>query len=374
MNKKILAAAALALVSGAALADGPQLYGILDFSVVTASSVATTSTTTNGVITPNTSAGSATGTFTGAADGTWLPSLFGIQGGEDIGNGMKVSYKLESNMSATNGTAGDGGKLFDRWATLGLSGNFGAINAGEMLDPLFLESIVGQARGVTHAASLALLGQLKYDTTLSGVNTVAGVMSSNWVTYALPAFNNINVKAGYQFGNVAGSNSNSSGQYVEAHYAANGLQINAGYESRNNATNTQRLNKGLLGAVYTVGDLAVNAQTNTFKTTGATAAVSGSTVAKEDAQGYELGANYKLNPKLDLSANYVWFNDNAANARPTSVSAAANYGLSKRTHVYVMVQRVSNNGQAGFAPLYTAVSGVAGSDSTAVALGMNHTF
>jgi predicted porin len=175
------------------------------------------------------------------------------------------------------------------------------------------------------------------------------------------------VKAGYQFGNVAGSNSNSSGQYVEAHYAANGLQINAGYETRNNSNNTQRLNKGLLGAVYTVSDLTVNAQTNTFKTTGATA-------GKEDAQGYELGANYKLNPKLDLSANYVWFNDNAANTRPTSVSAAANYGLSKRTHVYVMVQRVSNNNAAGFAPLYTAVTGVAGSDSTGVALGMNHTF
>jgi predicted porin len=361
MNKKILAAAALALVSGAALADGPQLYGILDFSVVNATGVATTTGT------GSTAAGAPTGTFSGAADGTWLPSLFGIQGGEDIGNGMKVSYKLESNMSAVNGTAGDGGKLFDRWATLGLSGNFGSVNAGEMLDPLFLESIVAQARGVTHSASLALLGQLAYDKTTFGVNTVAGVMSSNWVTYALPAFNNINVKAGYQFGNVAGSNSNSSGQYVEAHYAANGLQINAGYETRNNATNTQRLNKGLLGAVYTVGDLAVNAQTNTFKTTGA---VSG----KEDAQGYELGANYKLNPKLDLSANYVWFNDNAANARPTSASVAANYGLSKRTHVYLMVQRVHNDVTATLAPLYAPASSVAGSDVSAVALGMNHTF
>ena len=58
------------------------------------------------------------------------PSRWGLKGSEDLGNGYKVSFKLESGFSSDDGTMNQSGRLFGREAGLTLSGPFGSVAFG----------------------------------------------------------------------------------------------------------------------------------------------------------------------------------------------------------------------------------------------------
>ena len=369
MNKKIIAAAALALVSGAALADA-TLYGILDASVNSTSNVKNTTPT------PNTNS-----TLNAMGDGAWLPSIWGIKGSEDLGAGMKASFQLESNLNITNGNSGDSslpgapsGKLFDRWATVGISGDFGSITGGEQLDPLFLQSFLNGVR-LAHSASLAVNGQVAYGGVGGTQQTIANIFSQNMVTYKTPTFSNVTVQVGYQFGNTAGNNSASSGENILINYAANGLAVNGGYEISNDSTNVNKLKKGLIGANYAMGDWKFAGQWNSFKSDNSN--ITGGQ-ANVDSNGYELGVSYNFTPVLTGFANYVWVNDSVANQTPTAASLALQYSFSKRTNVYAMVNRADSKGVANWNALYETAgpvsAGNATSAQTGIAVGIQHTF
>ena len=85
MNKKIIAAAALALVSGAALAtDGVSLFGIIDAGIMTQN---------------NTPGGK--GTQTQMWTNGLRQSVWGIKGSEDLGDGTKAFSKKRRRKSVS---------------------------------------------------------------------------------------------------------------------------------------------------------------------------------------------------------------------------------------------------------------------------------
>lgn len=57
-------------------------------------------------------------------------SLWGFKGTEDLGNGLKANFVLESGMSMDTGAQADSARLFNRKATVGLSGDFGIVELG----------------------------------------------------------------------------------------------------------------------------------------------------------------------------------------------------------------------------------------------------
>ena len=63
--------------------------------------------------------------------GTNSASRFGLRGTEDLGNGMKVGFKLENGFSVDSGELGED-RLFGREASLNVSGSFGTIYMGRM--------------------------------------------------------------------------------------------------------------------------------------------------------------------------------------------------------------------------------------------------
>lgn len=65
----------------------------------------------------------------GMRDGTQSGSRWGLRGVEDLGNGYRALFRLESGFHASDGTQGQG-RLFGRWAYLGLAGGFGELRAG----------------------------------------------------------------------------------------------------------------------------------------------------------------------------------------------------------------------------------------------------
>ena len=133
------------------------------------------------------------------ASGINASSRFGIVGSEDLGNGMKVAFKLESGINTDDGNLGQGGRLFGREASLTLSGDFGKISAGRM-------GGVGSSAGTyDYVYSIG-------DAFDGGDFNIWGMPASsrydNMITYETPEFAGVKVTAQYSFDGDTGADNN----------------------------------------------------------------------------------------------------------------------------------------------------------------------
>ena len=62
-------------------------------------------------------------------------SRWGFKGSEDLGGGLKANFVLEGGMKVDSGEQKTAGSIFDRAATVGLSGAFGAVTLGRQATP-----------------------------------------------------------------------------------------------------------------------------------------------------------------------------------------------------------------------------------------------
>jgi len=356
MKKHLLALAALATVSGVAVAQSATVYGILDTSIVV----------------NNNSTGGAK--KTSLESGNWLPSLFGITGTEDLGGGLKANFKLEANLNTDTGAAGKdiaggpaAGGLFDRQAWVGLSGSFGEFRAGKQIDALFLQSFLNNVR-LSHANSAAVIGGLGVGRTWDGT-----IFSANTVSYTTPSYNGAKLTAQYQFGEQAGNNSAGKGVAFLVNYdGIKDLSLSLGQKNDNHGTTgADLLETNLVGAVYKLGAFQLNAQFNQYKYKA--------TGQKTNLQ--EFGVGYAISPALTAAVNYVDYeNTTSAGVKQTSdvTSVSLKYALSKRTSVYTMASRadkVTNSGSALPAtPAYLSSQGLATKAATGYSFGVTHTF
>ena len=133
------------------------------------------------------------------ASGINASSRFGIVGSEELGNGMKVAFKLESGINTDDGSLGQGGRLFGREASLTLSGDFGKISAGRM-------GGVGSSAGTYDY--VYLIG----DSFDGGDFNIWGMTASsrydNMITYETPEFAGVKVTAQYSFDGDTGADNN----------------------------------------------------------------------------------------------------------------------------------------------------------------------
>lgn len=133
------------------------------------------------------------------ASGINASSRVGITGSEDLGNGMKVGFKLESGINSDDGALNQGGRLFGREASLTLSGDFGKISAGRM-------GGVGSSAG-TYDYVYAI-GE-SFD---GGDFNIWGMTASsrydNMITYETPEFAGVKVTAQYSFDGDTGADNN----------------------------------------------------------------------------------------------------------------------------------------------------------------------
>ena len=121
MKKSLLAIAVAAAAMGAQAAD-VQVYGVLDTSLSFVSSDA------------DLPGSDRVNTFS-MENAKEFGSRFGLRGSEDLGNGYKVGFVLESGIKSDDGSLDQGGKLFGREAHIDVTGPFGKVSAG--LLPLF---------------------------------------------------------------------------------------------------------------------------------------------------------------------------------------------------------------------------------------------
>ena len=257
-----------ALASGAAFAADTQIYGVIDtgFSVRNNQYVNGNSDTTTRMV-----------------SGQYIGSRFGIKGSEDLGNGYKVAFVLESGIKSDDGSLDQGGKLFGREAHVDLVGPFGKLSAGLMpvfgstlgadglfraIDPLFANYTKAFGSGHVTASSWT-----RVDNALSYVTpTVAG-----FTGYAMYSFKNDSSKGG-----------------VEGH----------GGESDRYASLAARYKAGALEAVL----VADTTMYGTYRT--------GTAASKDDGWTVTFGGNYTFDGGVKVLAFTQFFGDQELKARP----------------------------------------------------------
>ena len=115
----------------------------------------------------------------------------GLKGVEDLGNGLKVGFKLENGFNSDDGTLGNGGRLFGREASLSVYTDYGTVSMGRM-------GGVGSSAGtydLVYGIADAFDG--------GGDNNILGLSISdrydNMITYQSPKFAGVQLTMQHSF-------------------------------------------------------------------------------------------------------------------------------------------------------------------------------
>ncbi|MBO9328680.1 porin [Achromobacter xylosoxidans] len=181
MKKTLLAAALLAGFAGVAQAEtSVTLYGIID------TGIGYNKVKGNNPVTGESFDGSRIGMINGVQNG----SRWGLRGSEDLGDGLRAVFQLESGFNSGNGNSAQGGRLFGRQATIGLaSDSWGQLDFGRQTN------ISSKYFGSIDPFG-ASFGQANIGMGMSAMNTVRW---DNMVMYQTPSFSGFQFGAGYSF-------------------------------------------------------------------------------------------------------------------------------------------------------------------------------
>lgn len=178
-KKSLIAVGVFALTASLAQAANVELYGRVDTGLMYSDVQVEDGQKVN----------TETKTFALKSGANSGPRL-GLRGTEELGNGLKVSFKLENGFYVDDGSFKTGGRLFDREASLSVHGNFGTLSMGRM-------GGVGSSAG-TYDLVFGIADV--YD---GGDNGICGLMMSsrydNTLTYVTPKFAGLTGYAQYSF-------------------------------------------------------------------------------------------------------------------------------------------------------------------------------
>lgn len=209
MKKTLIAVAALAATGAFAQVS---VYGRLDVGY------ANTKVETNGVSTK----------ANGVQSHNSATSMWGIQGSEDLGGGLKANFKLEQDVYVANGNIGNSGALgggtgsaaFNRISLVGLSGGFGSIALGRDYVPTF-----------KLAAATDVNAMSRISTVNPALAAVAGSTAPNLIHYSTPNLSGfqVNLAVGNQDSTVSGAgDTTTKTTNITATYANGPLMVGVG--------------------------------------------------------------------------------------------------------------------------------------------------
>lgn len=350
----------LLLCAGAATSAQAQnvtLYGLVDTGIERLDN-----TSTGGSITRMPS-------IAGSAASRW-----GLRGSEDLGNGLKAVFTLESGFGLDTGETQQGGRAFGRQAFVGLSGQWGMLSLGRQYSMLF----PGAAN--TDIFLAQIYGAGAFDTYL------AGPRMDNSIAY-LGKFSGVTAGVLYSLGkdaqNCAGESSNSSecrSWSAVLKYDAPTWGVGTWVDEQSGRDN--RPTGGADLSDKTDRRLALNGYVLLGKTKLAANYMQRRNEAAVPAQRkstlWSLGVSHPMSTAVTLEAQYYNFDyqDSADGAQMLVLRGT--YAFSKRTAAYTTLGFMRNDGQARFSPSVgasnTALAPLAGRNQTGLMVGLRHAF
>jgi predicted porin len=332
VKKSLIAfGAALACMGAAQAQSNVQLSGLVDMyagSMKTAGSDRTSQVGSGGMTT----------------------SWWGMNGTEDLGNGLKVGFALGAFFRADTGTPGrtDVDNFFARDANVSLSGGFGSVKLGRSMAPNFLPTILFNPFGDSFTISpLVLHANMSF--VPSANSTAVDTGWSNQITYSTPSVAGFQANVHYQFGEQAGkSGANNVGANLT--YRSGPLALTAFYEqadilgtpSTPTYTAGNKNENWMLGGTYDFGAAKLYATYGQSEKEVAS-------IQTLDQKTYSLGLDVPVTKAgtLKLAAAYSDRDYSAqTDNKRTTVTLGYDHFLSKRTDVYtaVMYDKLSFDG------------------------------
>lgn len=371
MQKKLIALAVAGLISGGAFAQSNVVvYGIVDVAVD--------------------SVNLGDGSKTRISSGGLMTERLGFRGTEALGNGLNANFNLEMGLGTDRGTntgaltaaTSTAYMLFDRLATLGLSGNWGSLNVGRQYSPSFNVKASSDAFNFAGVGTNASMWQ--------GTTRV-----NNSVRYDSPSMSGFTFAALYGMGDQGGgatnnaesaggqtavANNKNSGRHVglNLRYANGPVSVGYGYGVNDSVTlvgtNTVKTKTNNLAATYDFGVAKLWAGWNTYKNDAAPVTV--------DNRVYSIAVTAPVGAGT-VKVQYGNLNEKlAADTDTNQWSLGYVHPMSKRTNAYATWTRYDNKGGVGrgaaFASGALVGNGAAVADTTydpsALQVGLNHSF
>lgn len=290
-----------------------------------------------------------------------VPSRWGLRGSEDLGNGLKSVFVLESGFAPDSGVAGQGGRLFGRQALAGLSGNWGQVAVGRQYTMLFWAMLDADILGpqVYGAGSLdSYIPNARADNAISYKGTFGGLTVGATYSFGRDTVNAGPSPAGT---NCAGENPADKAACREwsaiLQYATKSWGAAVAYDSLRGGPGAFA---GLTSSGLKDDRLSVNGYMLLERTKIGVGVLSrnneGSPTARSEL--YYAGAAYDITPAFTLAGqvNYLKFRHSENKAMLYAVRGM--YAFSKRTSAYATAGYIDNDGQLAL----SVSSGAAGSN------------
>lgn len=365
MQKRLIALAVASLVSAPVFAQSQvQVYGVIDQSILTGN---------NGA-----------GSVTQLVSGGYTTERFGFQGSEDLGNGMKANFRLESGMNSDTGyhDQGNSGWLWQRESRVGLSGNWGQVNFGRQYTPLFsveAQQDIFRVVGIGTYYSLTNVGMTR---------------ASNAIRYDSNSMNGLSFGAMYSFGDAGATTASGAtsqqestlapkdlGRHVglNVQYANGPLALGLGYGNQKAAalaaglTSPIATKATMIEGLYDFKVVKINAGWQTVNNDANPKTV--------DQRTWDIGATFPVMGKDEVKINYTALKDKlTSNVDSKLIALGYVHPMSKRTVIYGTWAKMTNDGGVGRAlfnaPAVTNATGGAnlGYDPSGLQFGLQHAF
>ncbi|BCF91012.1 MULTISPECIES: porin [Paraburkholderia] len=291
-------------------------------------------------------------------------SRWGLRGVEDLGDGLKTVFTLESGFRPNDGTAAQGGRLFGRQAFVGVQKTgIGTVTVGRQYEPV--TDLVSQYAGPGFWSPSTHIGDN------DNLNQTFRV--NNAVKFRSDPIAGFTVDGLYAFSNQANGNngtgfSNNRAWGIAANYTNGPFSIGGGYNVLNHPNTASNTGGAIGGASTTSGDdysgaffyglnggvvrQQIAAAGTSYAIGAATFGFAWSHTQLDYSDGssrkfnnYDLNARYLFTPALTLIGVYTYTDGratnlpgtNGANLKPRwhQFTLGVDYALSKRTDLYL---------------------------------------
>ena len=358
MQKTLIALAALA-VSGTAFAQSSvTIYGAIDNS-----------------FTRVTNKGGASASGLSSGGGGSIGSKLGFKGDEDLGGGMKASFKLEMGLETSSGANGvpgssnnvaivapGGGLRFDRAAYVALSGGFGEVRLGRDLVASFINDVIYDPF-LTYGVGSSLNFPLGVVADAKSAASLFRV--SNAVSYFTPNFGGLTAQIQFAPSEQASNTgiAKRDGRVASGRVAYDkgplSASLSAGKADQSSGVIGQDITTANAGASFDFGVVKVMGEFARFKVDNFTG------VANVDLTTniVTLGAIAPVGPgKVKLGVSRAERKTSGVTAKPetTKIAVGYDYSLSKRTSLFTTVAYVRNKDGSAVSASQGGVAGFGG--------------
>ena len=344
LSAPALMAAALALPSLALAQSNVTVYGLIDLNLGYERS--------------------GSQRYEGVGHGELNGSRLGFRGTEDLGNGNKALFVLESGFDPSTGLAEQGRRLFGRQSFVGLENGLGRLTLGRQYSPAFTALDPFDATGNADRSAGLLIRKA------GAVKPAYEVRFDNMLKYRSAKLSGFELEAGYWFGKESGTDSTArqegDGHGIAVLYANGALAGSLVTQTVQRDASGGKVRTDGFALSYDLGVVKPYFAWSQDKERG--------TVGKGKARSWDLSAEIRLNPANTVAISYADRDesDGAASEDAHGWSAYYLHALSKRTTLYAGYSQLDNDHGANYA--IGNLSPAAGDKHEVMMAGMRHRF